>query len=310
LIVRDLCFIVEVENNRHAYLILAHNQPRLLQVLIDMSDDERNDIFIHIDAKADMNQFSNIRAEKSGLYYTERKKVYWGDFSVSKTELFLLETAHRNGPYLYYHILSGVDLPLKNQDYIHHLMDDLYRGREFVGIAKQDKFHEKFKNRVRYYHLFSKHFRNHQRIGNYLSVMRKYAIALQKKNGIRRNGDVVLGFGPQWMSITDDLCQFILARKREIIKRYHHTFIADESFVQTIVYDSPFYERIYDVGDEYRSCGRLIDWEKGPTYPHIWTNQDWEELTTSDRLFARKFSEDDMDFIYRLKEHVLNSDTK
>lgn len=36
---------------KHAYLIIAHNEFDLLQKLISVLDDERNDIFIHIDKK-------------------------------------------------------------------------------------------------------------------------------------------------------------------------------------------------------------------------------------------------------------------
>ena len=295
-----------MQNNRHAYLILVHNQSKLLQVLIDMIDDKRNDIYIHVDAKADRSQFETVRAVQSRLFYTKRFKVYWGDFSMSNTELHLFEAARQNGPYLYYHILSGVDLPLKNQDYIHHLMDDVFRGKEFVGYSKR----KDFEHRMRYYHLFGKYYRNSQCIGRYCSLIRRYAIRLQKRLGVWRNKNVVFSYGPQWVSITDDLCQFILANKKRINKLYHYTLIADESYIQTIIRDTRFYDNIHDKDEEYKSCMRLVDWDKGPDYPHIWTRQDWEELVSSDRLFARKFSEDDMDFIYRLKDYVLNSNTK
>ena len=295
-----------MNNNRHAYLILAHHYPKLLQVLIDMIDDERNDVYLHIDAKADMSQFASIHAEKSKLIYTKRNKVYWGDFSMMNTELMLFETAHKNGPYLYYHLLSGVDLPLKNQDFIHHLMDDVYIGKEFVGINE----HPEFEYRLRYYHLFGVYFRSRQRIGHYLSNIRRYAIILQKKIGVWRNRCRVYYYGPTWVSMTDGLCQFILSNQRKIKKLYHHTFAADESFIQTLVYDSPFYNRVYDKANDYKSCMRLIDWDKEPgkSSPHTWTCGDWDELTSSDRLFARKFSEDDMDFIYRLKDYVMKTE--
>ena len=37
---------------KHAYLIIAHTQPELLKILLKMLDDERNDIYLHIDSKA------------------------------------------------------------------------------------------------------------------------------------------------------------------------------------------------------------------------------------------------------------------
>ena len=44
-------------NGRHAYCIICHNQPRLLQLLVRLIDDERNDIFLMIDKKAGMSLF-------------------------------------------------------------------------------------------------------------------------------------------------------------------------------------------------------------------------------------------------------------
>lgn len=51
--------------NRHAYLIIAHDQPELLQILISLIDDVRNDIFITIDSRTDINIFKNIKAQNS-----------------------------------------------------------------------------------------------------------------------------------------------------------------------------------------------------------------------------------------------------
>lgn len=39
---------------KHAFLIMAHGSLPLLRVLLSMLDDERNDIFLHIDRKSDM----------------------------------------------------------------------------------------------------------------------------------------------------------------------------------------------------------------------------------------------------------------
>ena len=112
--------------NRHAYLILAYICPRLLQVMIDMIDDERNDIYIHVDAKVDITNFAGIHSQKSKIIYTDRGKHYWGNDSFVKNEFYLLETALKYGPYMYYHIFSETTLPLKSQDYIHHMLDEEY----------------------------------------------------------------------------------------------------------------------------------------------------------------------------------------
>ena len=37
---------------KHAYLIIAHNEPNILKTLLLMLDDERNDVYLHVDARA------------------------------------------------------------------------------------------------------------------------------------------------------------------------------------------------------------------------------------------------------------------
>ena len=37
---------------KHAFLIIAHNEYPVLRALLSMLDDERNDIYLHIDQRA------------------------------------------------------------------------------------------------------------------------------------------------------------------------------------------------------------------------------------------------------------------
>lgn len=64
---------------KHAYLIMAHNQPEHLKKLLCVLDNERNDIFIHIDKKSSMNKklFLDV-CQKSKVFFTNQINVYWG----------------------------------------------------------------------------------------------------------------------------------------------------------------------------------------------------------------------------------------
>lgn len=56
---------------KHAYLIIAHNNWYVLEKLIRLIDDERNDIYLHIDIKVkDFNKeyFADI-VNKSNIYF-------------------------------------------------------------------------------------------------------------------------------------------------------------------------------------------------------------------------------------------------
>ena len=107
---------------KHAFLIIAHNEPGVLAALLQQLDDERNDIYLHIDARsaAMLGQFAAYRTRRAGFYLVPKPNaVYWGDISQVETELLLFETAFKRGPYQYYHLLSGTDQVIKSQDYLH-----------------------------------------------------------------------------------------------------------------------------------------------------------------------------------------------
>ena len=61
---------------KHAYLIMAHKQENLLRKLLNILDDENNDIFLHVDKK--MILASDIKLEKSKIYFVESRDVKWG----------------------------------------------------------------------------------------------------------------------------------------------------------------------------------------------------------------------------------------
>lgn len=134
---------------KHAYLLIVHEYNEILEKLLKSLDDKRNDIFIHVDKKTKDFPFEKVNSiiKTSDIYFIPRIKVYWGGSSQIKVELNLLEEAVNKNKYRYFHLLSGVDLPLKTQDEIHKffLEND---GKEFVSIHDKE-FKDFF--RVEYY---------------------------------------------------------------------------------------------------------------------------------------------------------------
>ena len=53
--------------NKHAYLIMAHGEP---DVLLQLLDDERNDVFLHIDGNAlSMRQhYAHFKLHRAGFH--------------------------------------------------------------------------------------------------------------------------------------------------------------------------------------------------------------------------------------------------
>lgn len=286
---------------KHAYLILAHNEFEVLQRLIQAIDDERNDIYIHFDGKLKSYPvYNTYRANLNIL--TNRIDVRWGDVSVVKAEYILFEEAYRHGGYAYYHLLSGVDIPLKSQDYIHHFLEE-NAWREFIGYYQGD-ISKEIERKVCMWHLFPQSFKDISGIQTtFKKILRAIYIRLQLLLGVRRNEQVNFRKGTQWVSITEEFVGYLLQRKREVLKIYDHTFCADEIFVQTICWNSPFRERIYDANNERHGCLRMIGWKDNQL--EEWEEKDFDVLMDSDALFARKFSGRHIGVIDKILKEIL-----
>ena len=285
---------------KHAFLILAHNEFEILRLLVSRLDDSRNDIFIHFDRK--VATLPNLEVKNAGLTVLEdRKDVRWGGFSMMEAEYALFEAAAAKGPYQYYHLLSGVDLPLKSQEYIHRFFD-AHDGKEFIGYT-WTQMPKEFVRKMRRWHLFPEKFKSRDFV---LRALRAGFIRFQEVFGIIRNKDVDFKKGSQWVSVTDGMVRFMLDHKEWVHKTFRNTFSPDELVVQTLCWMSPFKGNIFNIADDGAGCMRAIGWRENPGSSEMvlkdWTAEDYDLLKYSPALFARKFNSSDMEFIGRIME--------
>lgn len=271
---------------KHAYLIIAHNEPLILKALISLIDDERNDIFLFIDKKSDISLFSNITTQFSKLILCKRLNLYWGHYNIIKAEIILFETAIKHGKYEYYHLLSGTCLPIKSQDYIHSFCK-LHAGNEFIGYINTDFSKEDIDRKTSYYHFFVSNFANPNLFFR-ITKLQGIIFKLQKILHIKRKHDIVLLKGSQWVSITHECLCYILSKKKWISKNFKYTLCADEIFIQSLVWNSEFRNRIYNVKDCYKSSLRYINFQGW--HPKDLTMEDYTQIIHTESLFARKFS--------------------
>lgn len=280
---------------KHAYLIIAHQDIEMLKQLLTAVDDERNDIYLHIDTKSPQlyAAMSKYKSRYSQIHVYSQFNVMWGDISQALLELFLFETAATMGQYSYYHLLSGLDYPLKSQDYIHKFCKDNY-GKQFVGY---DKNNEAWAQRYQYKWYFTKHYKDKNLFKRaFFRTLTICACFIQHIVGYKRDlGYTEIKKGCNWLSLSDKFVEYLLSQKEIVTLRFHHILAVDEIFIQTILWNSPFKNDIYDLENEYRSCMREIDWYRGT--PYVWRPDDAEYLLNSEKLFARKFSSRNMDLI-------------
>lgn len=291
---------------KHAYLILAHNEFSILERMLSALDDSRNDIFIHFDKK--LSKRPSFATKRSGLFVLEnRVDVRWGDVSVVEAEYALFEAASTHSEYGYYHLLSGVDMPLKSQDEIHRFFEE-NRGKEFIGFNQGDNSLH-IDRKVNRYHLYAKHFRPSRKLGSlYRKAIRAIVIRLQYLLHIRRNENICFKKGTQWISVTDEFVKHMLFHKQDVLKMYQKTFCSDEIFAQTLCWNSCFRDKIFDINNEGRGCMRKIGWKNNQLKD--WENNDYDELIKSDALFARKFNSKNLDIVNLIIASITSENPK
>lgn len=287
--------------NKHAYLIMADSNFEQLKILVELLDDPRNDIFIHIDQKSSFdNRQENITTNYSNLYFIPRIKVYWGGFSQILCELNLFEFASKQQSYSYYHLLSGKDLPLQTQDYIHDFFKQ-HQGKEFISFSSpEDTEKTKAYNRVGHYHFFPELSTRSAStsIGVFLIKTFRYTEKILHqffKIDIFKKYNLKLGYGSNWISIDQKFVDELINQKDTIIKIYKHSVFSDEIFIQTLILNNPeLFKKNYTTtpNDYTKSNMRYIYFEDGAGSPNTWTLSDIDKLYSAQNqgfLFARKF---------------------
>lgn len=295
---------------KHAYLIMAHTNFNQLGKLIELLDYKQNDIYIHIDKKSKFNEEElKSHAKVSNIYFVKRVKVTWGSFSQIQAELNLLSEATINN-YDYYHLISGIDMPIKKNDDIQNFFEK-NNGKIFLHFRGNKEYKEVI-DRVKYYYICTD-FRKKKGLEKVIKyIFFHLFLTVQKIFRVNRikNINGKIRTGANWFSITNDLAQYVVKNKEKIIKQYKMTFCADEVFLQTIVFNNEkFREKLYynKFDDNYISILRKIEWRD--YRPYTWKIQDFDYLMEQkDYLFARKIDEKiDKDLVEKIYKKLIEN---
>lgn len=277
---------------RHAYLITAHNKKAQLLTLLRLLNDPKNDIYIHIDKKAQDFPEEELRAAApdSRMAFVPRLDARWGSEVFIDAIVSLVELASRE-EHSFYHLLSGVDLPLKTQREIRAYFD-AHAGEEFVSIERETATPNVIAGRIARYHLQKPLQPFLKKLDRRLNPLSQNLQRLLGVNRIKR-APVTFQKGGVWFSITHALARFVVEEMPRYRAYYRHSLCADEIWLQTLVAHSPFMEQRAFMGfdDEPAATMRYIDWSDSGTSPRTLTSEDYDILMESGMLFARKFDE-------------------
>lgn len=269
-----------------AYLILAHTNLNQLELLIDKLTVNDNIIVIHIDAKINSKQFSDIKDKyntHSNIYFLEKRvNCIWGDFSIvdatCKTIDYLLKL---DKSFTHAILLSGMDYPIKNNSEI----DDFFKKnieKDFIEFSKKDELCYRERYNI-YYFKYANLFKN--KIINNLVFRAQYKLSYFFK--IKRNHPVFsdVYFGSQWWILSNKTLKWIskfIKENPKYIKFYKNTNIPDEFFFHTILANN---KKLNITNDNMH----FMIWESNAWHPSTLTIEDKVSIMKSDKLFARKF---------------------
>lgn len=306
---------------KHAYLIIAHNKIEQLAFLLELLDNPRNDIFIHIDKKSDMGSSENLEFLKnstqySNVYFTPRINVYWGHYSQIESEVLLFEYASKIDEYYYYHLISGVDLPLRSQSLIHKFFDEnpnkIFISKQFseTNFSELAYSVEKYNFFIKYFKHKNKYIRRLGKLGHKLALNIQNILKIDRLHNKREE----MGFSiySNWKSVPHDVVLKVVDNKPFIKKHFKYTFCCDEVYFQMVLRKENLEHLIYDntpfkdIPTQFQGNLRYVNWWDG--YPYEWTDseKDINQLEYGIKLghfFSRKF---DLDKYPKLKDFILS----
>lgn len=272
--------------SKHAVLIQAHTQPKLTSALIRKIQDPDFYFFIHVDAKSTCYEEYKKMENKNVKVLSERFNVNWGAYEQIVLTIVLIKEAKSTGiDFDYYHLISGQDVVLKTSEEI----KSFFSKNEYVGYMEL-AHEQECSDRYMLYHLNG--------VVNlktkFGGILEYYFVKLQQCKLFfvpRRNLGYKAYKGSNWWTLNKVVIDYVLSflkNNPSYIKRFRFTSCCDEVFFHTIVFNSPFKDRIY------LSDLRYVDWKKrnvNDVLPHILKKIDYDEILNSGCLFARKIDE-------------------
>jgi hypothetical protein len=262
---------------RLAHLLLIHADPEQARRLVNKLHHADADVYIHLDARAEMADFKNLDEIDNVFFIHNRISVFWGNYSMIEATLNgFKEILKPQKHYSHINLLSGQDYPLKSateiQKFLFAHADKSYM--RFFAIPQD--WDEPVSRLQKYnfgdFNIPGKH--QLQVLANRFLPARKMPANLQMYGR------------SQWFTITPAAAKFsidYLEANPKIQRFFKLTWAADELIFQTILLNSPLRDSI--VNDHLR----YIRFKRGDSRPHTLTIADVETLTGSGKFYARKF---------------------
>ncbi len=270
-----------------SFILLAHEKPDQLKGLIQSLLSAGSDVYLHHDLSApyDIKVEAakwNIQNYTGELYFADRIRVVWGEWSIIQATLNCLALAQDKGlDSDYYMLISGSCAPIKPVKYLEQYLAksesdhietvDATQHRWVMGGLQEERWER--------YHLFN---------WRYQPKRFDLALIMQRLLKIKRALPLkhVAHMGSQWWCLRASTIRTLLdtvEKNPSLVSFYRKTWIPDELFFQTLVAnlipDNEINSRLL-TRYKFNSLG----------IPRVYYDDDYPELLAEELFFARKVS--------------------
>jgi hypothetical protein len=266
---------------RIAHFILAHKDPAFVERLIRRLSHPDADFYIHIDSKADIEAFLYLGKIPQVSFIKERVDVKWGGYNLLKAMLVPMQEIMATGRhYDFFNHLSGQDYLLKSVEEIHAFFEKQI-GRSFIyckNPQEDPEFWREHMTRVSRWHMTNFDFRGRYFVEKLLNAVlpaRKFPLPY-----------TLYGGSSGYWTISNECATYVLnflKEHPEVEKFAKFMWGSDEIIIPTVVMNSHLKEKVV------RDNCRYIYFRKGEPNPKILQAEDFNNLISSGKLFARKF---------------------
>lgn len=240
-----------------AFMVTAYVDPEQLARLIKALSTKDRDFYIHIDAKIDITPFrSGVAAlHNENVFFIkdeDRVAVYWGGYSQIQSQLALMKTILESGvEYERIVHITGTDYPLWTNGEI----DAYFESRRDTEFIMGYEF-EKAKNPIRKYKVSRYWFFDYRKYPGfrYIEPMVKHIANLfsgQKVALIKKSG-YSLYYGSEYWALTRECLEYVYStyiNDRVLQKLMETSFVPSEIYVQTILYNSKYKDKLFGSPD-------------------------------------------------------------
>ena len=266
---------------RIANIIVAHKNPDQLLRLVNQFDKESFHNFVHIDAKLDINKYTDV-VNHPNVTMLPRISVVWAGFTFVKVVIdALTQITQSKDEFQYFNVKSGMDFPVRPTHEFYNFLEESYKQgpKEFFEICDLSEWPAK--HRYERYHLSDWTIKGRyfaERVINWFIPKRKFWGGRFEPYGYSA-----------WFTASDKFVQYALKFFKEnpgYLRFLKTTWNPDEFTFCMLIMNSPFKDKLTSDGNL-----RLIDWSEGKAHPKLFKEGDLHQLTTSGKYLARKFDE-------------------